>query len=341
MTLQSATSFEAAASVVAEPVHGQSRQCHRGSRRVALSPRYGEPRQVEVRYMWAGAPGAPTVVVQGGISANREVCAAGERTSEGWWEPLVGEGRAVDLEHYRLLSIDWLTADDVGAPSISSEDQADALAALAGSLGIGHIHAFVGASYGAMVGLAFAERHGDRLGCLVALAGAHRPHPLATAQRSIQRGILRLGLETGRTDEAVSLARQLAMTTYRGADEFAQRFAGEAQAVDGRLQLPVESWLTHVGNRFVERFDAQRYLSLSESIDLHAVDPARIRVPVSLIGFATDRLVPLADLCALQAGLGGSATLEVIDTPYGHDGFLKETARLAPLLRQALSDCGE
>ena len=47
--------------------------------------------------------------------------------------------------------------------------------------------------------------------------------------------------------------------------------------------------------------------------------------------------MPLADLCALQRGLGAPATLEVIESPYGHDGFLKETAQLAPLLREALN----
>jgi homoserine O-acetyltransferase len=58
-----------------------------------------------------------------------------------------------------------------------------------------------------------------------------------------------------------------------------------------------------------------------------------------LIGFPTDRLVPLADLCELQRRLRGPATLEVVDSPYGHDAFLKETGKLAPLLRQAIPCC--
>ena len=90
---------------------------------------------------------------------------------------------------------------------------------------------------------------------------------------------MRLGLRTGEIDQALALARQLAMTTYRGSEEFATRFAGEARFEDGRYRLPVEDWLEHAGRRFVERFDARRYLSLSESIDLHAVDPAAVRVP--------------------------------------------------------------
>lgn len=315
--------------------------CLRASRRVRITPRYGEGVvEAEVGYLWTGAPGAPTVIVQGGISADRDVCATAEHAASGWWETLVGRGRVIDLDRVRVLAIDWLDADDLAAPSVSSEDQADALAALLDTLGVARVEAFVGASYGAMVGLAFAARHADRLGKLVALAGAHRPHPYATAQRAVQRGIIKLGLDKGCVDEALSLARQLALTTYRSGEEIGRRFAGGAEYRDGRFQLPVEGWLEHQGRKFVARFDADRYIALSESIDLHDVDPNAVRVPATLIGFASDKLVPLADLCALQQRLGAPAGLEVIETPYGHDGFLKEHERLAPLLREALYDHG-
>lgn len=315
--------------------------CLRGSRCLRIMPRYGKgPADAEVRYLWAGASGAPTVIVQGGISADRDACRTSERPAPGWWETTVGKGRAIDLDRVRVLAIDWLDAGDLQGSSISTADQSDALATLLDVLGIARVQAFVGASYGAMVGLAFAARHGDRVSRLVVVAGAHRPHPFATAQRAVQRGIVRLGLDNGCVDEALSLARQLALTTYRGGEEIGRRFAGSAEQCDGRFRLPVEDWLEHHGRRFVGRFDAQRYLALSESIDLHEVDPKAVRVPTSLIAFASDRLVPLADLCELQQRLGAPASLEVVETPYGHDGFLKEHERLAPLLREALDDCG-
>lgn len=315
--------------------------CQRGRRRVRILPHYGDAaREVEVHYLWAGAPGAPTLIVQGGISANRDVCAS-DAVPHGWWSDLVGPGAAIDLNRYRVLSIDWLSCDELGTAAVSSHDQASVLAALLDDLRIARVPAFVGASYGAMVGLSFAARHGHRLDRLVALAGAHRPHPMATAQRSVQRGILRFGLESGDVAQAMSLARQLAMTTYRGEAEFAHRFNGEAEFRDGRFRRPVEDYLEHAGARFVGRFDARRYLSLSESIDLHEVDPAQVRVPTTLIGFPSDRLVPLADLCELQRHLGAAAALEVVESVYGHDGFLKECTRLAPLLREATDVCGE
>jgi homoserine O-acetyltransferase len=334
--VSSPSSAAAVESIGFAPVHAAP-ACVRGRQRVQLSPKYGSgPRQVELDYLWTGAAGAPVIVVQGGISAGRDACASPDHATRGWWEALVGPDRAIDLRRRRVLGIDWLDAGALAAPSVSSEDQADALAALLDALHVRRVHAFVGASYGAMVGLAFAARHGHRLERLVALAGAHRPHPLATAQRVVQRGILRLGLDSGRVDAALSLARQLAMTTYRGCAEFARRFAGGPEFRDGRLRMPVEDWLEHAGTRFVGSFDARRYLALSESIDLHDIDPAAVRVPATLVGFASDRLVPLADLCELQRRLGAPASLEVVESEYGHDGFLKEHQRLAPLLREAL-----
>lgn len=310
----------------------------RSSRRLSLQPKYGHgTSHVDVRYQWTGAPDAPTIIVQGGISADRYV--AGAEDQPGWWSELVGPGQAVDLAHCRVLSIDWLTPSDFEnhPRAISSEDQADALAGLVDALGIGCVAAFVGSSYGAMAALAFAARHPDKLDKLVLLAGAHRAHPMATAQRAIQRQILRLGQASGQINEALSLARQLAMTTYRGSEEFARRFDGTPDYREGRFHFPVEDYLEHAGRSFVQRFDLERFLALSESIDLHDVAPESINVPATLIGFPSDRLVPLADLCELQRRLRGSATLEVVDSPYGHDAFLKETSKLAPLLRQAIS----
>ncbi|HJW06504.1 MAG TPA: alpha/beta fold hydrolase, partial [Rhodanobacter sp.] len=218
----------------------------RGTRRVRLNPKYGSgPREVDVDYLWCGAAGAPTVIVQGGISADRDVTALDGAAAPGWWQALVGRGAAIDLERWRVLSIDWLGPDRLGAGAVSSEDQADALAALLGELGIVQAHAFVGSSYGAMVALAFAARHPRRVERLLLLAGAHRPHPLSTAQRSVQRGIVRLGQASGRVDEALALSRQLAITTYRGSAEFGRRFAGGPEWREERFHFPVEDYLAH------------------------------------------------------------------------------------------------
>lgn len=303
---------------------------------VRIAPKYGRgPVAVIVRYLWTGATEGPTVIVQGGISASRDVCRVGAST--GWWEELVGAGCAIDLSRCRVLSIDWLSAGDLaGADAVSSEDQADALAALLDALGIAQVRAFVGASYGAMVGLAFAARHGARLQRLVAISGAHRAHPLATALRAIQREIVRGGIVNGDIGGALGLARQLAMTTYRGAEEFAERFDAEPEFRDGRFHFPVEDYLAAAGRKFVARFDAARYLSLSESIDLHRIDAAAVRVPCDVVAVSSDRLVPASDLRALAESVGATAHYHEIDSRYGHDAFLKETGAIAALVATAV-----
>ena len=308
---------------------------------VRLSPRHGDgARDVRIRYALHGADGAPVVIVQGGISANRYAGAVDDEA--GWWEDIVGPDRALDTRRHRVLSIEWLDRDDLDVAAspacraVGSEDQADAIAALLAELGIRRAHAFVGASYGAMVGLAFAARHPERVRRLVAIAGAHRAHPLAVALRNLQREIVRLAALHGDTNAGLDLARRLAMTTYRGEREFAERCASAPRFENGRYRFAEEDWLAAAGASFVRRFSAERFLTLSESIDLHALAPEDVRVPTTLIGIASDRLVPLADLCELQRRCGAPATLHVIDSRYGHDAFLKEAGQIGPLIAEAI-----
>ncbi|UXI67608.1 homoserine O-succinyltransferase MetX [Tahibacter amnicola] len=319
-----------------QPAIARPQRMERAETVIRLSPRYGNgPVDVAVRYLWIGAEGAPTVIVQGGISASRDVCTHAE--GNGYWDDLVGAARPVDLTRWRVLSIEWLAQSDLGpASAVSSEDQADALAALLDTLQVAKVHAFIGASYGAMVGLAFASRHPARAGKLVAISGAHRAHPLATALRAIQREIVRNGLAAGTVDAALGLARQLAMTTYRGAEEFAERFDAEPEFRDGRFHFPVEDYLCAAGRKFVARFDAQRYLSLSESIDLHRIDPATVKVPTDVVAVSSDRLVPAQDLRDLAAAIAAPSAYREIDSRYGHDAFLKEPERIGTLVARAL-----
>lgn len=310
-----------------------------GEIRIRLQPRHGAAaRDVRLRWRLYGSAGAPLLAVLGGISADRRV--TGDAGAPGWWDSLCGAGRAIDPARQRILGIDWLGARDLGAPAVDTADQADALAALLDTLALPRLHALIGASYGAMVGLAFAARHPQRLQRLIAIAGAHRAHPQAAALRAVQRSVVRFGIARGEPEQAVALARQLAMIGYRSPRELARRFAAPATLLDGRVHVAAEGWLQAAGARFAQRFDAERFLSLSESIDLHAVDPAAVRVPTTLIGFSTDQLVPLSDLCALQRELGATCDLHVLDSDYGHDAFLKEAVALGALLRRCLASRG-
>ncbi len=288
-----------------------------------------------------GPPCAPVVVALGGISATRHVTASQDDPARGWWDDVAGPGRAIDTTQYRLLGFDFLdggVADDGGpARTVTTHDQADALAQLLDALDVDVVHALIGASYGGMVALAFAERYPERLQRLVAISAPHQPHPMTTAVRSVQRGIVRLGLETGRAREALSLARALAMTTYRTSREFGERFAAAPLDVAcGTAHFPVERYLRHHGDRFAATWSPARLLALSLSADLHRVDPSRITTPTLVVAAEGDTIVPREQLVALAAAIDAPTRLVDVATTTGHDAFLTEPAQIGSLLEAAL-----
>lgn len=299
-----------------------------------LPMRHAGQRRLRVRGEWRGPADAPWVVVAGGISAGCKP--ASDERGEGWWPAQVGPGRAIDTDRRRVLAIDWLGADGCLDQPIDPADQADALAAVLDRFEVPRLSAFVGASYGAMVGLQFAARHGHRLDRLVTISGAHRPHPYASAWRALQRQVVALGREEGQVSRALSLARQWAMLSYRTPEEFAARFDAPAVLDGERARVAAEDYLAHCGQRYAARWCSTAFLRLSESTDLQQLDPGVITVPTTVVAVAEDRLVPLGDLQALVEGLAGPARLRVLRSPYGHDAFLKEDAAIARVLRESL-----
>jgi homoserine O-acetyltransferase len=298
-----------------------------------LDLRHAGPRSVVVRGEWVGPVDAPVVLVAGGISANRHVSGAGGEP--GWWDAQVGPGRAIDTDRLRVLAIDWLGADGSLDAPIDSADQADALALVLDRLGVTRVAAFVGASYGAMVGLQFAARHGHRLDRLVAISGAHRAHPYSSAWRALQRQCVVLGRSEGGVSQGLALARQWAMLSYRTPEEFAERFDAPA-VLDGDLaRCAAEDYLESCGRRYAARWTSTAFLRLSESIDLHRVEPERVVVPMTLVAVREDQLVPIADMRTLRDRIGGPCQLIEISSVYGHDAFLKEADVLRDVFHQS------
>ncbi|MBB4210159.1 homoserine O-acetyltransferase [Rhodothalassium salexigens DSM 2132] len=285
------------------------------------------------------ADDAPLVAVAGGISAGRVVARdAGANAPTAWWAEVARPGGGVDLDAVRMLSFDMLPNAGETATTITTNDQARALAAALDGLGVERLAAYIGSSYGGMVGLAFAADHGHRLGRLAVISAAHRPDATATAWRGIQRRMVRFGLDHGDPEGGLALARQLAMTTYRAANELDQRFDCTAQGAHAGDPFDVCEYLIARGEAFCKVMAAERFLTLSDSLDRHRVDPAAIDVPTLLIAARTDRLVSPDAMVCLAARTKGSSRYCVIDTPYGHDAFLKEPEQMNHLLGQFLDE---
>lgn len=335
-------SFAYAPASLAVPTHAPPKvSARRGELAIDLSLRHAGQRRVVLRFEAIGDAGLPTVLVAGGISADRHVAASEPFDTPGWWDAQVGVGAALDPRAYRILAFDWVGADGTLDAVLDPADQADAIAALLDALGIACLGGFVGSSYGAMVGLQFAARHGARLQHLVAISGAHRAHPFASAWRALQRQAVALGALQCDERHGLALARQLAILSYRTPEEFDARFEA-ARVVHGRVRVGAEDYLDHCGAKFVANSSPTAFLRLSESLDLQAIAPEAIDVPVTVVAVAEDRLVPLADAYELVERLARgrcrqAPRLRVLHSQFGHDAFLKETDAIAGVLREAFA----
>lgn len=187
----------------------------RGEIAIELELRHAGRRSLRLRYEIQGDRALPALFVAGGISAHRHLAPSREFGEGGWWENQVGAGRSLDPARHCLVSFDWLGADGTLDFAIDPADQADAVAALLDALRIERLQAFVGYSYGAMVGLQFAARHPQRLDALVSISGTHRAHPYAAAWRALQRRAVALGALQCDEAQGLALARELAVLSYR------------------------------------------------------------------------------------------------------------------------------
>lgn len=266
----------------------------------------------------------PVVVVAGGISSGRCL--------DAWWGDQVGVGAAIDVTRYGAIGFDFSPTEDQRV-RLSPLDQARLVAIALDALGVERVFAWVGASYGAMVGLAFAAEAPERIERLCAISAAHKPAALARGWRGVQRRVVEFALAQGAAEEGLSLARQLAMITYRSAEEFDERFPGGVGA-DGRSEL--DRYLVSRGDAYVGAMAPLRWLSLSESIDRLDVDPARIGAAVTLAACPTDQIAPIASIQDLSRRLPNLRALHELPSLYGHDAFLKEPAQVAAIITSCL-----
>lgn len=273
----------------------------------------------------------PAIAVAGGISAGRNVADA--KDGEGWWRRVVAPGGAVDLDRFCVIGFDFLPNNGETARTITTRDHARALADALDVINVETLFAFVGASYGGMVGLAFAAEYPERVARLCAISAPHQAHPSATALRGVQRRVIEFALRHGDGKAGVSLARQIAMVTYRTAEEFGERFDSLPGACAG-APYDVCDYLIARGDAY--HLEPQRYVTLSDSIDRHRVDPAAIRARTLVIAPSSDRLTPPSDLRCLAEATG--ARFFEFPSFYGHDAFLKDADVIGPQIKRFLEE---
>ncbi|HEU4889296.1 MAG TPA: homoserine O-acetyltransferase [Thermoanaerobaculia bacterium] len=260
------------------------------------------------------------------------VCHAltGNADADEWWEPLIGPGRALDPTRDFIVCSNILgscygtTGPSTYGPDFPRITVRDIIAVqrtLVRHLGIRRLRLAIGGSFGGMQALEWAWAAPDLVESLAVIATSGRHSPWTIAWSEAQRQAIALDPIRG-----LAVARMIAMSTYRSHASYQSRFARNRQ----NDAFTVESWLRNHGDRLVQRFDAQTYVTLTEAMDSHDIARGRgayenvlasIRQRTLIVSIDSDVLYPPSEQEEL-AVLMPNATLHTIESAHGHDGFL-------------------
>lgn len=300
----------------------------------------------------------------------------------GWWEPLIGPGRALDTDHAFVVcanilggcqgstgpaSDDPLTGRPFGMrfPLITIGDIVNAQRALVERLGVRKLVA-IGGSIGGFQALEWGTRHPGLVSAIAPVAATGALDAQGVAMNEIGRRAIMAdpdwrggayAAEGVFPARGLAIARMVGMVTYHSKESMELRF-GRNPATRPVLYpsfgptFDVEGYLHYHGDALTKRFDANSYLYLTRAMDLYDVGRnggeehwlRRIEAPVLLVGIRSDWLFPAAAIRNLEnrlRGLGKDVTYRELDSPHGHDAFLKEweqmTGALAPFIAERVA----
>jgi homoserine O-acetyltransferase/O-succinyltransferase len=246
-------------------------------------------------------------------------------------------------------------------PALTVRDLVNANLRLLDRLGIGDLHTVIGGSLGGMQVLEFAVLAPERAERAVVVAASGRFHAQGIAYNELQRRAIMLdpdwhgGDYDAQPESGIALARMVGMITFQSDESMTLRFGRHGEAryhgdawpeFQGRYDI--EGYLQYQGDKLASRFDANAYLYLSRVMDSHDLGrdrgglveaSRRISAETLLIGVRTDILFPpghVLDTTNAIVAAGGQARYWELNSPHGHDAFLKEFERLDAVLRDGI-----
>lgn len=298
-----------------------------------------------------------------------------DEKAPGWWDPLVGPGRAFDTEKYFIVctnilggcygttgptSLDPATGKPfrMRFPQMSVRDMVRLQKHACEALGIKKIVTIAGGSMGGMQVLEWALMFPDMVRSIMPIATAGRHSAWCIALHEAQRQAIFLdpdfkeGDYTHQPARGLGIARTIAMISYRADVEYAQKFKRDRVREDAHFDpenlFQVESYLRYQGKKLVERFDAATYLYITWAMDQHDISRGRgayedvlasIRIPTLCAGISTDVLYPVHEQKELAAHIPGARYFE-IESIHGHDAFLIEWDQVTSAMRDFLAEVG-
>ncbi|MDX1665837.1 MAG: homoserine O-acetyltransferase [Saprospiraceae bacterium] len=289
----------------------------------------------------------------------------GSSDAADWWSGLVGEGKVFDPDEYFIVCSNMLgscygttgpASPDPetekkygpGFPLITIRDMVEAHQHLARHLDIDQIAMAIGGSMGGQQVVEWAIMEPERFDKIALLATNARHSPWGIAFNEAQRMAIEAGLEKGTKNSGngfptgLEAARAVAMLSYRNYDAFLKtQRENSGEKVDDFL---ASSYQRYQGSKLQDRFDVFSYITLSKAMDTHNVGRGRhgakaalnkIAADALVIGIRSDMLFPVSEQIFLANHIPG-AQLELIDSTYGHDGFLIEYEIIGGLLSSFL-----
>ena len=300
---------------------------------------------------------------------------------EGWWSAFVGPGKALDTNRFCVICANYLGGcyGSTGPASINPEtglawgpdfpvlrmsDIVDSQMRLLDHLGVRKLHAVIGASVGGFLSQVLATRYPDRVRIVIPIGSGTETTMLQrilnfeqiTAIESDPNFQAGNYYGTARPVTGLALARRIAHKTFISLEALKQRARSEVVSHAPpfgwyAMNSPVESYMLHQGNKFVQRFDANSYLRILDAwqwFDLLAEGGGgdltelfeRCRGQEFLV-FSIDSdaaFHPHEQARQVQAlkAAGVSVMWITVHSDKGHDSFLLEPKLYAPHLAQAL-----
>lgn len=292
---------------------------------------------------------------------------------QGWWEPLIGPGRALDTERYYVVCPNLLggcygttgprfpdpSAEGGRAflgkfPLLTPLDMMRVQRLFARALGIERFAIVIGPSMGGMIAWEWAIEGSEMVDQVVVVAAPLKTTAFQIGLNWLQRRGIELDISG---DEVVArwgqmVARGIGMLSYRAPIGMEEKFGRDwfkkpGSRLEERGMFNVESWLRHHGKRITKRFDPYTWILYSRAMDLHDVAQERdgllaaldrIGCRVQIVGISSDHLYTRDEVrlgANILERLGKPVDYAEIRSPHGHDGFLLETVQLEEILREA------
>lgn len=273
-----------------------------------------------------GDADAPAVIVQGGISASGQLWKADD---SGWWQSL--HPLFSHLDEIQVISFDYLGGlggSDCPSVPLSLYQHCDAIHQAVHQQ-TDNLQAWVGGSFGGVLGLQFAANYPAELSRLSVIGAAHKPSVHSALLRYFQQALIQ---RCGDEQSGIILARALAMLSYRTAEEFEQRF-NQADDAFEYLLYQGEKLLKQNGNRCRSLFT-----HLTPILNDYVIDPTRIQAKVQLIDFHNDAIAPPSLVSELENLLPNNTGRVTIETAFGHDGFIKNVEQYQSALKHFLTE---